>query len=559
MKTWRLIFPERVHSTYPYATCDPGKTAVESRTFNLLEALAIDPADGDRTLIQCVGNLGELGMESFENNAEQLIRETDEAFQAIRSVPAEAKTATQGWIQKPIFEAIAQIVSQPRRSMRKEASPGAADPTCSIIDTQYAAKAKRKAFNRKKNLLSRIRDVRQQPSIVHPRWAFSDATSNLVDIFSGFMFNIEADEMLTPDRLRRWQMREEKKENDRTLGQREEPALARRTSMKSSHSDGMDESTPTEPFHSEAQSGRLATLRWGDTLKPPSPGLNLSLSEVPQLQRRSPTTGSLRFGEFKIPHTHSELELQNQEFPSPPPLPNRSFSKPMPPLTTIPEVSSLSFKALIPRLGRYGKSLSSLVSIQPPPKLIYLPSTSFTFTCRSFKQGLIRIERHEKELLQNEILDWTAFQMAISGMMEEISIDERNEIEWAADEMEVDAVLDWWTGYEFAGYGQMVQDDSLDEQKAADAMATKTHKRKSEYTGGTDKVWVEGEMQGESLKWTKRNNAESLPPNPMLDFVPISLTGKEEEIVPMGFNLGHDLGDFLNWELNYVHKLYVNG
>ncbi|KAL8340092.1 hypothetical protein RB601_006289 [Gaeumannomyces tritici] len=41
---------------------------------------------------------------------------------------------------------------------------------------------------------------------------------------------------------------------------------------------------------------------------------------------------------------------------------------------------------------------------------------------------------------------------------------------------------------------------------------------------------------------------ESLPQSPMLDLVVgRSVTG-EDYIVPMGFNLGHDLGDFLKWE-----------
>jgi len=49
----------------------------------------------------------------------------------------------------------------------------------------------------------------------------------------------------------------------------------------------------------------------------------------------------------------------------------------------------------------------------------------------------------------------------------------------------------------------------------------------------------------------------SLPPSPMLDLVVLSQSGKDEEVpIPMGFNLGHDLGDFLNWEARHVQSVY---
>ena len=43
----------------------------------------------------------------------------------------------------------------------------------------------------------------------------------------------------------------------------------------------------------------------------------------------------------------------------------------------------------------------------------------------------------------------------------------------------------------------------------------------------------------------------------MLDLVVLSQSGKDEEVpIPMGFNLGHDLGDFLNWEARHVQSVY---
>lgn len=53
----------------------------------------------------------------------------------------------------------------------------------------------------------------------------------------------------------------------------------------------------------------------------------------------------------------------------------------------------------------------------------------------------------------------------------------------------------------------------------------------------------------------KRGSAEStqsLPQSPMLDLVVSRDVDGNEYVVPMGFNLGHDLGDFLKWEAENV-------
>lgn len=50
-----------------------------------------------------------------------------------------------------------------------------------------------------------------------------------------------------------------------------------------------------------------------------------------------------------------------------------------------------------------------------------------------------------------------------------------------------------------------------------------------------------------------RASAASLPQSPMLDIVVGQDVGGNEFVVPpMGFNLGHDLGDFLKWEADNV-------
>lgn len=50
-----------------------------------------------------------------------------------------------------------------------------------------------------------------------------------------------------------------------------------------------------------------------------------------------------------------------------------------------------------------------------------------------------------------------------------------------------------------------------------------------------------------------RASVDSLPQSPMLDLRMTTAVDGSKEFVPMGYNLGHDLGDFLKWEAEHVY------
>lgn len=52
---------------------------------------------------------------------------------------------------------------------------------------------------------------------------------------------------------------------------------------------------------------------------------------------------------------------------------------------------------------------------------------------------------------------------------------------------------------------------------------------------------------------TVRASVASLPQSPMLDLRMTTAVDGTKEMVPMGYNLGHDLGDFLKWESEHVY------
>lgn len=61
------------------------------------------------------------------------------------------------------------------------------------------------------------------------------------------------------------------------------------------------------------------------------------------------------------------------------------------------------------------------------------------------------------------------------------------------------------------------------------------------------------EEAGAAARRTTRQSVDSLPQSPMLDLVMTTAVDGSKEFVPMGYNLGHDLGDFLKWETENVY------
>ncbi|KUI57140.1 hypothetical protein VP1G_04463 [Cytospora mali] len=61
------------------------------------------------------------------------------------------------------------------------------------------------------------------------------------------------------------------------------------------------------------------------------------------------------------------------------------------------------------------------------------------------------------------------------------------------------------------------------------------------------------------VRGTTRESVDSLPQSPMLDLVMTTAVDGSKEYVPMGYNLGHDLGDFLKWESENVYATAFYG
>jgi hypothetical protein len=164
---------------------------------------------------------------------------------------------------------------------------------------------------------------------------------------------------------------------------------------------------------------------------------------------------------------------------------------------------------------------------------------------------------------------------SIDGYADIYETEERERAALAETEREVDEILQWWAEFGYQGWGRMVGDESLkvrgkrrdslrrkrDDIEQVSAEEARISPRPSEDLKkivDTEKIVVAETSAIGSMDEVQRKGslADSLPPSPMLDFV-VPDPSKDIEVIPMGFNLGHDLGDFLRWETNHVQTLFL--
>lgn len=208
----------------------------------------------------------------------------------------------------------------------------------------------------------------------------------------------------------------------------------------------------------------------------------------------------------------------------------------------------------------------------------------------------------------DDTLDWTAFHMAILGGAGDLygEVTDYSRRDGGEEDEEADDLCGWFAEFGFAGWG------ALDGGAVAVSPAATTvveggcspvsnRSSRSSMSGRhlpipveqefPDRFWngsLGDEMGKEASsrfdrarsvglrRWTveghpKRHGAgagpmsidssrrpsvdsvPSLPQSPMLDLVVSQDAGGHEYIVPMGYNLSHDLGDFLSWEAENVY------
>lgn len=187
-KIWRLIFPDESEPPPP-----------SKSTFDLLEALALEPTDDETTPTPTIKNT----RSSSENQTSpevcegvvQLIRETDEAFKDINTALASDANQSTKANETKKEEPTQTLTEMDRHVLKKQRK-------VPVSRTNSISKAKRTKSTRKR---ARLLDLAASAPTVpptsssttqSPRWTLVDMTDNISDIFSGRMFGkMEVNEM----------------------------------------------------------------------------------------------------------------------------------------------------------------------------------------------------------------------------------------------------------------------------------------------------------------------------------------------------------------------------
>lgn len=233
----------------------------------------------------------------------------------------------------------------------------------------------------------------------------------------------------------------------------------------------------------------------------------------------------------------------------------------------------------------------------------------------AFRHGPIRLAKADVALaysssklataVLDDSLDWTAFHMAILGGAGDL-YGESTDYSRRGDgeENEIDDLCEWFDEFGFAGWGRLdrgTQPTSPDTAVEGECSPVSSKSSKSgqylpipvekefsngfwhprsgdeigtEASGRFDRArsvglrrWTveghpkryEGTMVIDSSRRPSVDSVASLPQSPMLDLVVSRDLDGNEYIVPMGYNLSHDLGDFLSWEAENVYAAAFHG
>ncbi|KAF6829797.1 hypothetical protein CPLU01_07755 [Colletotrichum plurivorum] len=498
-------------------------------------------------------------MDGWSLNVQQLIRETDAAFKAVGTAIEDAKIAVSAFPMSletsrprastaPSLPRLESPIPWVKESSSANCTPPLPPPTRTLSGSS-SSRPRRKKSKKAKRSKSRSKKG--------ARWQLGE---DVADILSGQFFRkMEVNELLSPDHLQALR------------AGREAQARMSSDTMRTFDTDGSE--TPVEPFHLQDLPSRIGAAGVGIVEES-------SVQRKPTIKETPPRANMLPAALSK--KASGATEVDDEKAPPPPAKnPLRFAPRPQAPLLpTIPEVVVTAPDTLAYTNTNQKQSTRTFAPVDEDD-FIFFQSTNYTMTQPCFRHGAIRFPKSEvvkgMKFDPDDTLDWTAFQMAILGGAGDLFSDpsdfsQRSEAEEIAD------LIDWFEDFGFDNHGQL-------EPTSAGASPSSTAYSPSssvstdinlpipveyEYPSG---FWNEGQLNTSKFlttgcgiqRWTvegrpkryNRESIESLPPSPMMDLVMMRGSDGEPEVVPMGYNLGHDLGDFLRWEAENVYATGV--
>ncbi|KAK7416329.1 hypothetical protein QQX98_005274 [Neonectria punicea] len=459
-------------------------------------------------------------------------------------------------------------------------------PLASLTSRASVKKPKRKKSTKKTS----FGGSRQRRALISgPRWALSE---NVTGILTGQRFKrIEADEMLTPKQLEQLKINREQ-----ALIEKENQSKPRTSSDSAPSLRSENPDTPIEPFHLEDLPARIGAAGVATTVTfveatPSSIPLGQDVDVIHQdfsLPNNCPSDGGDTMAPACQNTDKSEIPIPTR---MPPPIPLLPPKNPArfgtPPkhrqLPSIPELVVTPPQRPLPKLPRKQRAKRGpSLKAEERDGLLYLKSTPFTLTRPLFRHGPITVSKTEVcqgVKVMDDTLDWTAFQMAIlcgaGDLFQDLTMEE--------DAKQMDDITTWFGSFGFETHGELISEDmpapSLRGSTLSSTPSTvdidtdlpipvgseypsgfwnspspgPSASKEKFYNNTGLKRWM---GEGRPKRYMSRGSMDSPPLSPMLPLVVQAgeLDGDDaSEPVPMGFNLHHDLGDFLKWEAENVY------
>ncbi|KAI2472553.1 hypothetical protein F4781DRAFT_342841 [Annulohypoxylon bovei var. microspora] len=554
--------------------------------FDLIEALSFQSANKAPISKQRLRQSESLS--SISDNIQQLIQEADEAFKAIDNPLTEVRisenntqkelpripTPDQSPILKPATPVLqSRIQNPPLQVLTSPTQPPRRNTTATT------------GVQRKKSKKSRTRSMRpsRKPAAAKsaaksgPGWALSD---NMTELFSGKFFRrVEVDEMLTPSQLEAYRLRR----------------MSIMQSEKSTETlDTESSDTPIEPFHLDDLPSRIKSasveldVETPTAEKPNPPEFEAIVRRDFALEGRNEEQSANRSATSRMDIGEEPLEYKDAIFPTPPLRHSARFTRrSQGTLPSIPETSAVT----TPKDDLYSsQNLGNSRDLVADSNYVFLQSSPCSMTSPIFRHGPIRLSKcdlmADMKVGVDDGLDWTAFQMAISGGAGDWFSESDDTIRRREAE-EVEELVDWFDSWNFnrpgglvkdfeipsptsttsgedysdVSYGEIERDNPYSPhhrwQQSQRRMASESRQLDRDMSGlelDTSKMIPDDQSSYKSKDFDGRESYASLPQSPMLDLRVIrGPEGDDMDVVPMGYNLGHDLGDFLKWEAEHAY------
>ncbi|KAL9942432.1 hypothetical protein ACHAQF_008548 [Verticillium nonalfalfae] len=522
----------------------------------------------------------EAEVDDWSETVQQLIKETDEAFHAVGAALAQVQLTPQVFVTstEPDVALSPPLPSTPgtpwrtpaRLTLKRQPTKCMTPP---VVPARRASVYKPKRTKSKKSKTARRPTTSSKRT---PRWAFGESVTDMLK--AQFFRKIEANEMLAPDRL-------------------QVARLSRDYQLRQTRSSETlfteDSETPVEPFHLQDLPSRIGAAGVQTSVAPSGAVSRPIPFEMPVRRDFSVARRTSRTCAKADAKAENQMMFKTLTFPCPPAKntprhPSRTAQQSRP-LSTIPELlvtvptpdKDDNMPAAEVRVFHRGRTFAPVHD----EDFVFFASTPCTLTVPGFRHGRIRFPKAEvvkgRKIAADDTLDWTAFQMAILGGAGDFFSDP-SDFAPRTEADEIDELADWFADFGFENHGLLISSRRHSDKTLSMTTAETISPTASTFTDSTDAdlpipvapeyptgFWNAGHVDASKFlqdqghcnikRWTmdgpqkrykkdSQGSIDSLRQSPELDVVYLGGAHGERDAVPMGFNLFHDLGEFLRWE-----------